>query len=979
MPLGAEMYISSSDGNEVVGPFTAADNKPHGQLWTPVLPGDDILLEVLIPRGERLALGHQIELTSINVGYRGFFEGSDARSGSCNVDVVCSEGDDWWDEIPCVAVISTGGSTFCTGFMVNNTSQDRTPFFMTANHCGVSGSSAPSLVTYWNYQNSWCRPPGSGDSGGAGDGSLNQFNTGSTYLASGSSSDYTLVVLDDQPNDAWEVSYCGWDATGDDATQAIAIHQPATDEKRISFEYQPTTTTSYLGEAIPGDGTHVRVEDWDLGTTEPGSSGSPLFNQDHRVIGQLHGGYASCSSQTSDWYGKFSVSWSGLVAHLDAAGTGQLTLATLPGTGMTVFPNEDVTHVCTSPCNDPDPADVVYEIANNSPDTISWSAEVVGGAEFILLDDGSSTGGFLGSGDTTSIVASVSGETLPDGVHEDLIVFTDFTHDRTETRRHILEIGVTGFTTTPASDFVAGGPVGGPFPTTQVYTIASTNPTPTTVQVMPTMPWITVNGNDGAIMLPLDGTGDTATVEIGFGNAAGDLPPGVVEGDVLFDNLKGDNGDTSRHITLDVGRFTYVATDVPVPINDNQSSTSTIIVGDAYCMGDVDVELEITHTYIGDLTVDLTSPEGTTVRLWDRSGGGDDDISAFFNDDGGDLPDGPGALEDFVGEIVTGTWTMVVHDHAYADTGSLDHWALKIASSGADCPPVAHDVQVSTDENVPVNITLDGVSSSGGELEYILTALPDHGGLVDPSAGAITSVPYTLVLGGDVVRYEPDAGYNGSDNFLYRVDDGQQSAEALVMISVGVLPYPDDCNDASVVTNGDWEYQTNDATTDGPQHDECEFDGQTYNDVWFVYHACNDGTLTASTCNQADYDTDMVIYQGWDCEDPALLACADDTDGCAGYTTAITVSVLAGSDYLVRVGGWNDGDQGTGTLTIDGPLEDCQQECPADVNGDGVAGVNDLLAIIGAWGETGGPEDVNGDGTVDVSDLLSVISAWGPC
>jgi hypothetical protein len=272
MPLGAEMYISSSDGNEVVGPFTAADNKPHGQLWTPVLPGDDILLEVLIPRGERLALGHQIELTSINVGYRGFFEGSDARSGSCNVDVVCSEGDDWWDEIPCVAVISTGGSTFCTGFMVNNTSQDRTPFFMTANHCGVSGSSAPSLVTYWNYQNSWCRPPGSGDSGGAGDGSLNQFNTGSTYLASGSSSDYTLVVLDDQPNDAWEVSYCGWDATGDDATQAIAIHQPATDEKRISFEYQPTTTTSYLGEAIPGDGTHVRVEDWDLGTTEPGPS-----------------------------------------------------------------------------------------------------------------------------------------------------------------------------------------------------------------------------------------------------------------------------------------------------------------------------------------------------------------------------------------------------------------------------------------------------------------------------------------------------------------------------------------------------------------------------------------------------------------------------------------------------------------------------------------------------------------------------------
>ena len=58
-----------------------------------------------------------------------------------------------------------------------------------------------------------------------------------------------------------------------------------------SFEDDPTTTTSYLGTAVPGAGTHVRLEDWDLGTTEGGSSGSPLFNQDHRVIGQLHGGY----------------------------------------------------------------------------------------------------------------------------------------------------------------------------------------------------------------------------------------------------------------------------------------------------------------------------------------------------------------------------------------------------------------------------------------------------------------------------------------------------------------------------------------------------------------------------------------------------------------------------------------------------------------------------------------------------------------
>ncbi len=53
--------------------------------------------------------------------------------------------------------------------------------------------------------------------------------------------------------------------------------------------------------------------------------------------------------------------------------------------------------------------------------------------------------------------------------------------------------------------------------------------------------------------------------------------------------------------------------------------------------------------------------------------------------------------------------------------------------------------------------------------------------------------------------------------------------------------------------------------------------------------------------------------------------------------------------------------------------------CDADVNGDGLADVTDLLAVIAAWGGAGGAEDVNGDGTVDVSDLLAIISAWGPC
>lgn len=317
--------IYSTDMTQSIRDFTAADNNRDKELWTPVIMSDDIIVEVIVPASE--AGQTLFSIKQVNQGYRTFSQTTE-KSGSCNVDVVCSESSGWEDEVSSVGVISTGGSTFCTGFMVNNTSNDKTPYFMTAKHCSIRSTNAASLVVYWNYQASTC--------GGSRDGNKGQFNTGSQYLSSSSKSDFTLVKLNQQPDEAWNVRYAGWDRSGEDASSATAIHHPATDEKAISFEYQPTTVTSYLGEDIPGDDTHVRVEDWDVGTTEPGSSGSPLFDQNHRVIGQLHGGYASCSSQTSDWYGRIHTSWEGdgssdsrLKDHLDSANTGDLTTDTL--------------------------------------------------------------------------------------------------------------------------------------------------------------------------------------------------------------------------------------------------------------------------------------------------------------------------------------------------------------------------------------------------------------------------------------------------------------------------------------------------------------------------------------------------------------------------------------------------------------------------------------------------------------------------
>ncbi len=141
-------------------------------------------------------------------------------------------------------------------------------------------------------------------------------------------------------------------------------------------------------------------------------------------------------------------------------------------------------------------------------------------------------------------------------------------------------------------------------------------------------------------------------------------------------------------------------------------------------------------------------------------------------------------------------------------------------------------------------------------------------------------------------------------------------AEALCILC---LPPPpnDDCEDHIPIFNGDTPFDTTGATTDGPAHPgDCQFDGQTYRDMWFDYIATCTGDLTVSTCDQADYDTDLVVYDGCDCDDLELLGCNDDAAGCAGFTSELTVPVVADNCYLVRVGGFNPHDFGTGTVTL---------------------------------------------------------------
>ncbi len=695
MPGGGRLTVYSADGSHLFRPFTDLDNEAHGELWTPPVRSDDVLVEVSIPAASREQL--RLVLGSVNIGYREFGKPAEqtvALSGSCNVDVVCPQGDPWRDEIASVGVISTGGSTFCTGAMVNNTAQDLKPYFLTANHCGIGAGNAASLVVFWNYQNSTCRPVGSPASGGPGDGQLNQFQTGSFFRAASSASDFTLVELDEDPNPAWMVSFAGWSRSSGESPSGVCIHHPNTDEKRITFYSLPTTTTSYNNPAVPGDGTHVRAR-WSLGVTEPGSSGSPLFDADHRVIGQLHGGPSACgASDLSDYYGRVSRSWTGggtnstrLSNWLDPSNTGAMFVDTISGGGLNVTPGENVLHIGVAGGPFTNPV-VNYTLSNPSNQPVDYRVSL--SASFgILLDGGTAdlNGTLAANGGSTQVQVSLGPAvaSLAAGVYVESVLFEDLTNALSTSRQHTVEIGQTLFSVTPSTNLESGGPVGGPFPGSIVYTVTSQRPTPLTVKVTADAPWISLNGATGPLTINLVGTGDSQMLTVSFSAAAGSLAAGIYNGSVLFENQSGGPGNTSRSVTLDVGRIVYSSSDTPRPIADNATVTSQIVVAEDFCIGDVNVDVNISHTYIGDLIVELVSPSGTIVRLHNRGGGTTDDIVATYDDEG-TLPSGPGALSDFDSESSAGIWRLVVSDNASQDTGTLNSWALRIAPVSGACP-----------------------------------------------------------------------------------------------------------------------------------------------------------------------------------------------------------------------------------------------------------------------------------------------------
>lgn len=336
MSRGSAFYIVSADRQTVHGPYNADNNPAESRFWSPYVLGESATLELVVPRDEVQDVA--LELASVTHGYRGLTEsGTFAKSGSCNVDTICPTTAGWDDQIDSVGhyTFAQGGSSYvCTGTLIGNSNRDTTPYFLTANHCVSTQAVASSIVVYWNYQSATCRTPGSTASGTPISRSVaTHSQSGTTLVATHDASDFALLRLNAAVPAGADAYFAGWDKTNAAPGSAVGIHHPAGHEKRFSRENQALSISAYSNN--PGTGTtHLRIADWDEGTTEGGSSGSGLFHgSSKRLIGQLHGGGAACGNNEPDWYGRLAVSWTGggtsatrLSNWLDPANTGVATL-----------------------------------------------------------------------------------------------------------------------------------------------------------------------------------------------------------------------------------------------------------------------------------------------------------------------------------------------------------------------------------------------------------------------------------------------------------------------------------------------------------------------------------------------------------------------------------------------------------------------------------------------------------------------------
>ncbi|HNR30809.1 MAG TPA: Calx-beta domain-containing protein [Candidatus Hydrogenedentes bacterium] len=315
LPPGVEIVVYNvRDPKECYGPFTASD-ADSGVFWTPTCFSDAVAFECRVPPGvspENVTL----RLARIGHVYRDPVKLIETRAaaGACNLDVTCYS--DWAATARGVGGLGTVGLTgllWCTGSLIADLDFcTQTPYLLTANHCIPTTQRSDSLEVYWLYQTAACNGSAPGPA------TVPRTTGGADRLAfmggrgdQGGGNDFCLLRLRNDPPPG--MTFLGWSTVAPPlATEVTCVHHPRGDFKRISFGGLTDTENPHA------EWFHEAT--WNAGTTEPGSSGSPLMiTATQQIIGQLWGGGASCIDLTApDYYGRFDVTYPIIESYLNA-------------------------------------------------------------------------------------------------------------------------------------------------------------------------------------------------------------------------------------------------------------------------------------------------------------------------------------------------------------------------------------------------------------------------------------------------------------------------------------------------------------------------------------------------------------------------------------------------------------------------------------------------------------------------------------
>lgn len=317
------------------------------------------------------------------------------------------------------------------------------------------------------------------------------------------------------------------------------------------------------------------------------------------------------------------------------------------------------------------------------------------------------------------------------------------------------------------------------------------------------------------------------------------------------------------------------------------AAVDVMTVAEGLTLSDLDVAVDIPHTWPGDVTLTLESPAATVVTLHAGGGGNNDNINVTYDDEGAanagagshDLggaamqPSGPGTMADFDGQSSDGDWTMTASDTTGGDDGTLNSWTMEMSGGSA------------------------------------LTQVACNGDASDPCAANLYGSRVSLEVDSANTYYVRIGGYNG--------------ATGSATLSISLLGQTSDACDGDrlTVNEGTFGISNVDATDDAEALDATVCDGTFMTGanpgIWLTYEATITGTATFSTCNPDGWDTDMALYMP-DCT-TTNIACNGDSGAnagpCQSYYSQFDWEVASGETYYVRVGGWNDAT-GSGTIDI---------------------------------------------------------------